>query len=292
MVAFGEIKQGDYQNFVAQYRSWDVPPQVFAFDSLGGNVFEAIAIANFVRLSRIPVRVSGKCYSSCAFIFLATPDRQATGEIGIHRPYYDKSYFSTLNSLDAETEFELLELVTKVFLEDIGVEQSLIEAIRTVPSDKLRIYRGRAETAASLGEESPFMEEWRISKCGSLDSDAVVAWCANSWIKHIRMNSALVEGWKERFLSNPDGEYSKSMPGMCHAHSERSQKLALVAIKNTDVSKAIESQAEVVSSRGKCVAAAEDKEVWAFFNTIKKSPGAFALFNKPARTMVLQKYAR
>lgn len=291
MVAFGEIEQGDYQKFISEYRSWDIPPRVFAFDSPGGDVLEAIAIANFVRLSRIPVWISGKCYSSCAFIFLAAPNRDATGEIGLHRPYYDKSYFSKLNSLDAEREFELLEQVTRNFLEDVGVEQSLIEIIRTTPSDKIRVYRGRAEVAAALGKESAFLEEWRISKCGSIDSDALVAWCANTWLEHIRMNLALVEGWKERFLNDPDAEYQKSMPGRCHADSERSQELALAAIENEDILSMLKTRSEKVSSRDKCSADAEDKEVWAFFNTIKKSSEAFAHFNKPARVIVLQKYA-
>ncbi len=109
MVAFGEIKPGDYQKFIATYRQWDVPPQIYAFDSIGGNVYEAIAIAHFIRLSRIPVWVTGKCYSSCALIYLSAPKRQASGEIGLHRTYFDPDYYAKLSSLDAEKEFAYLQ---------------------------------------------------------------------------------------------------------------------------------------------------------------------------------------
>jgi len=292
MVAYGEIVEGDYQRFLSEYRSWDVPPRIIAFDSTGGNVFEAIAIANLVRISRIPVFVTGKCYSSCAFIYLAAPDRQATGEIGLHRPYYDKSYFSGLNSLEAEKEFTLLEDLTKLFLIDIGVEQTLIDIIRSTPSDKGRVYKGRAEISASLGEQSPFMEEWRIAKCGSIENEAAVAWCANTWIRHVGLNLALVEGFKEQFLNDPDGEFRISMPGICHPVSKRAQELAIAGLRNEDVRRMIEFKSEALANRNKCIQDAENDEVWSFFKAVKSSDEVFALLNNPARVMVIQKYGQ
>lgn len=290
MAVFGEIEPGDYQKFISTYRSWEVPPRVFSFDSLGGDVLEAIAIANFVRLSRIPVLVTGTCYSSCAFIFLAATNRDATGRIGLHRPYLERSHYSQLNSLDAEREFRLVEQLTKAFLEDMGVEASLIEIIRTTPSDKIRTYSGRGEVTAALGEHSYFLNEWQISKCGSLDSDALGAWCATTWLSYIRLNSVIEEGWKERFLTDPIREYHKKMPGRCRDFSESSQELAMTASRNKDALSALNARSLKIVNRDKCTAKAEDKEVWAFFKIIKESSEGFAVFNKPARTLVLQKY--
>lgn len=292
MVAFGKIEPGDYQKFLHEYLSWEVPPQIFALDSRGGNVFEAIAIANFVRITRIPVWVSGECFSSCAFIYLAAPTRQATGTIGLHRPYYEPGYFSELSSLDAESEFELLKQLTRTFLVDIGVERSIIEIINTVPSDQVRIFEGREETSRMLKEESPFMEEWRISKCGSVEQNQAISWCAVHWIKYLRLNLNLVEGWEEEFLKDPEAKFKKDMPGMCHAVASESQSLALSAIQNEVILDLAKSRAEPVYDRHKCVKKAEDNEVWAFFKTMKESPKARALFDNPAKEMVLQKYLR
>lgn len=290
MVAYGEIVEGDYQRFLSEYKSWDVPPRIIAFDSTGGNLFEAIAIANLVRISRIPVFITGKCYSSCAFIYLAAPDRQATGEIGLHRPYYDKSYFSGLNSLEAEKEYLILEDLTKKYLIDIGVEQNLIDIIRTTPSDKVRIFKGRDQTSTTLGEQSPFMEEWRIAKCGSIENDVAVAWCADTWIRHVGLNLALIDGFKEQFLNDPDAEFRSSMPGICHPVSKQSQELALAALRNEDVRDMLKLKSEAVANRNKCVQGAENDEVWSFFKAVKSSGEVFTLLNNPARVMVLKKY--
>lgn len=292
MMAFGEIAGGDYRRFVEEYLGWEAPPTVFAFDSTGGNVIEAIAIANFVRSSRVPIWITGKCYSACALIYLAAPSRTATGEIGLHRTYYDQSFFAGLSSYKAEAEYKMLEALTGSFLADIGVDKRIIEIMKSVPSDKMIVYRGRAETSEHLKDESTFMEEWRIAKCGSVDDTALLASCAFNWLQHIYLNYNLVEGWEEKFMKDQDGEFKKSMPTMCQPIMKDSEVLSLKALRDSELLGAIKVYSKVVKERGQCISKAEDSEVWGFFRTLKNSKEAAAFFLRPALDIVLEKYGR
>lgn len=290
MVAHGEIKPGDYQRFVDAYREWDAPPRIYAFDSAGGSVYEAIAIANFVRLSRIPVWVTGKCYSSCALIYLSAATRQASGEIGLHRAYYNPEYYSQLTSLDAQQGFEYLQTVTEVFLRDMRVSTDVIELIQGTPSNEVAVFQGRPETSEMFGEESPYMEEWYISKCGGIEREAAAAWCAKTVIETIQVNSALVDGWRERFNQDRVGMATDHLPGFCNAVLSDSFELVRLATENHDGLPMLERRAQPLEERFQCVSDAEDEEVWAFFNTITQSEEAYDLFNVPAPEFVMRKY--
>jgi hypothetical protein len=58
-------------------------------DSLGGSVAAAIRIGGLVRKfdGSTSIPKNGRCYSSCALIFIAGRQRHSLGELGLHRPY-------------------------------------------------------------------------------------------------------------------------------------------------------------------------------------------------------------
>lgn len=290
MVAFGKIAEGDYQRFVEEYLTWEAPPTVFSFDSVGGNVIEAIAIANFIRSSRIPILITGKCFSACALIYLAASSRQATGEIGVHRPYYDQSFFAGLTSYEAEAKYKELEAFVARFLTDIGVDKRLVEIMKSVPSDKMRIYIGQDETSRFLGDKSSFMEEWQIAKCGSVDDTARVGYCAYTWLEYIYLNTKLVDGWEEEFLSNLTGKYRQDMPAMCQGSMDEILVVSADALQDSELFEVLRLYSEDVKLRGQCISRAQDTEVRSFFRSLKSSKQVAEYFRRPALTIVLEKY--
>jgi hypothetical protein len=292
MVIYGEIEKGDYQRFIKEYLTWKNPPTIFAFDSIGGNVVDAMAIGVFVRNSRIPVWVTGKCFSACAFIYLAAPSRQATGEIGLHRPYFDQTYFAGLTSYEAEKEYKVLERITASYLDDVGVDKQLQDIIRSVPSNKMRIFRGREETSIALGDESIFMEEWKIAKCGSLERSAVVPFCAYTYLEYIYLNLNLVKGWRQTILENPISPYRQNMPSLCQEVMKEVQSLAYQTIDSQPLFEILKSQSEPITLREECISRAEHSEVRSFFYLLKGSKEATMQFLKPAIEILHDRYGK
>lgn len=87
----GEIKKDDSLRFIAELVSWETPPTVFYIASKGGNLEEAMRIGKIIRESQIPVWSGEECYSACVFIYASGVEREAQGNIGLHRPYFDKA---------------------------------------------------------------------------------------------------------------------------------------------------------------------------------------------------------
>jgi len=290
MVAYGEIVGGDFNKFVVEYLTWDAPPTVFAFDSAGGDVIEAMAIGTFVRASRIPIWITGKCYSACSLVYLSATTRDATGEIGLHRPYFDQSYFSGLSSYQAEKEYRALEDLATTYLQQMGTAQHTIDEMWSVSSDKMKIFRGREQTSEAFGQESIFMEEWKIARCGALNDSEVVASCAVTWIRYIRANVRLVENWEEKFLDNSDGLFRRHMPGMCQGLMNEVQSTVYKAVDDPSLLKIVQSHAQVSSQRGECIKKAEDSETWSFFRAMKSSEELRDKFLRPALSIVRETY--
>jgi uncharacterized protein len=89
--ARGEIFPGDADRLAAFLQSLSANDRVtgFVVDSLGGNVSEALKIADFINKSGLTVAVpsGGECASACFLLFAAAPHRfaGANAQIGVHR---------------------------------------------------------------------------------------------------------------------------------------------------------------------------------------------------------------
>lgn len=292
LAVYGDIVSGDYQKFIESFRSWEVPPTLITIDSKGGNVYEAIAIAKFIRLSRIPVKVPGECYSACAFIYLAATKRSASGEIGLHRTYFEPEYYSNLSSYDAELEFESQKRLTDAFMNDIGIEKDIQQIIRSTPSNQMKKFTGKKQISSRFGEEADFLQEWNIAKCGIVEDNAIVAWCTNSMVEHYQLNSQRVDGWNERFKNDPFGELTNHLPHFCFKTIDSSIKMLKEAAEHEAVSVLLPPASIPVSNHLNCINKAENKEVWRFFKSIKESGDVYALLNIPAREFVERKYGK
>ena len=161
--------------------------------------------------------------------------------------------------------------------------------IRSIPSDKMTIFRGREETSRVLGDESAFMEEWRIAKCGSLEKSAIVAYCSDTYVY---LNSNLVEGWNDKLVKSPDDFYRQDMPAMCQDVMDESQSISYKALDTPELLDLIRSRSEQVKLRAQCVTKAEASEVWSFFRSVKSSSEVTEHFLRPAMDIVRDEYGR
>ena len=169
----GEIKEGDYEElkwvilhkqreyyreihklFIENvnytfnnYKSFDAEKtKIMAgfklfISSPGGDMFEAIKIANLVRELEMSayVPMGKECKSACFMIFAGAVNRLVTSfkSIGIHSPYFNKEFFRGLSQKEADLLY--LKKVEEVYkqLELFNIPKNLIEITKSTPSDQM-----------------------------------------------------------------------------------------------------------------------------------------------------------
>ena len=108
-------------------------------DSSGGDVDAAIQIGRIIRENDATVYVDGKCYSSCALIYIAGVTRINSGVIGLHRPYFGSTPQSRQS---VERQLPLMLQKVKSYVQEMGVADNFYqEMINTEPS-KMKLYEG------------------------------------------------------------------------------------------------------------------------------------------------------
>lgn len=180
IVIRGEIARGDYEKLInVVKRHGSIPPNI-SLDSRGGDVIEAMKIGRFARRALLITGVIGGfgnecqggcvCYSACMLIHLACADRGPNSwkytSYGIHRPYFDKSYFSGLSAKEAELKYGELENLVKKYLEEMNVDRSVVEMMFSIPSDRLQVLE--VPQLIQISGRSPACEEWLLAKCGQI----------------------------------------------------------------------------------------------------------------------------
>ncbi len=163
----GEIVSGDLEKLTVQFASLEVPATIFHINSKGGDLDVAMKIGEFIEQSQIPLVTGKECYSACVFIFISAAVRTSGGSLGFHRPYFNKSYFSNLTSLEAKSKYDELTRISKRYLYDKGASNEVVERIFRTSSDKVDIAT-KEEVDLIFDKKAPYYEEWLSANCGSL----------------------------------------------------------------------------------------------------------------------------
>lgn len=181
----GEIIPGDAERITRVFTAVKptIPglylyPTTIYLNSPGGDVAEAIRIADLVKTLRLSVVTApdgnGACASSCFLIYIGALDRRASGidtlriegskgnlgPIGIHRP----SFRVSTGGLDGAEKQERIMSSMRTYLVKAGVGHILIDKMMAHASND--IYWLNAEEIRSLGRFPPGVEEQLIAKCG------------------------------------------------------------------------------------------------------------------------------
>lgn len=206
----GDIVEGDYARFIQRSRlalgvlkksNGSQHEVIVAINSDGGNLAEAIQIGMAIRDMRLATRVgapfeisqgvtANHCMSACLFILAGGITRDSPSldfskiKIGVHRPSFESVYYARLSVREAERKFKILEQVSRKYLVDMGVSESFVRQMFTIPSNEMLFL-----DAVSFGREfgnPPFYQERIIANCGSRLSDAEEALMAKHTLAAVR----------------------------------------------------------------------------------------------------------
>lgn len=173
----GEIRRGDYAralNAVKEsYAQGELAQLSVRLDSPGGDVLEAMKIGQLIRDLKLPVSVLlGRCDSACVFILVSGAERRSPFGVGVHRPFFEKEYFSGLSVDSAQKKYDEMTKATRAYLISMDVPTELIERMFRVPSNEIE--RLSLEDVQKWISGSPAsLDEWLIAKCDSYTKDEV-----------------------------------------------------------------------------------------------------------------------
>lgn len=174
----GEIAIGDAERLASIFMSNpNYIPNSLILNSPGGDVKEAIRIADLVKTLGIGVytkpHADGACASSCFLIYAGALERRASGvdtirvkgkkgylsPLGIHRPFFR---FPTDGPTGIQRQEQIM-LDMRSYLAKSGVSNFLTDKMMSHASND--IYWLTANDIQSLGRYSPGLEEQLISNC-------------------------------------------------------------------------------------------------------------------------------
>ena len=101
------------------------------------------------------------CASACFFIWAGGTLRLGN-VLGVHRPYFDPSYYSHLTFTQARQKYNTLMTYARRYLERMNVPQSIITTMFSTDSISVR-YLTQREVDLMRGR--PFEQEYFLAKC-------------------------------------------------------------------------------------------------------------------------------
>ncbi len=168
----GDIKSGDYEKFRAfltknlnKYKHMEY--RFVRLSSNGGNLIETLKIAGLLKVSYATISVeNGRCASSCFFLYLSGVTRYSHSplSIGIHRAYFDQTYFAGLKPETARAQQERLTNAVNAILDENGVPQYLKDLMNRTSSGDM--YWLSADDVENIGRHPAWYEELIIANCG------------------------------------------------------------------------------------------------------------------------------
>lgn len=164
----GELKAGDSERLrelvINDALKFIQAPVVL--DSTGGNVVEALRIADLVKAGYLSVSVptKAKCLSACFYILASAVTRYMEGTVGIHRPYLPKELAQKLNIVEMEKKQKEVYAKAKEILISQNVPQYLIEQMFSNASDEIYLLSQKDKDA--IGFRANWYEQMLVSKCG------------------------------------------------------------------------------------------------------------------------------
>lgn len=175
ILVVGLITKGDAEKLKNTIRTHKGGIFAISLDSPGGDVAEAIQMAELIKPLYLMVRVAPgrRCASACLFPWLVGTSRTATapenvqrftklglqpaGTLGIHRPYLQN--FDSVSNKQSEVMRQV-----QTYLESQMVPRRLIDLMMSRPSND--IYWLNSKDLQEVGDYRPEVEEFLINKCG------------------------------------------------------------------------------------------------------------------------------
>lgn len=169
----GAIEKGDYQRFkkfILENPVVFAKSETVSLNSPGGDIDEAISLAEFIETSRFNVSVpsKAKCLSACFIIFASASVRDAKGVVAVHRPYISATSYAG-SSLSYVTQSQKQGTArTLNFLRSRSVPEDILRQLTNTPSTSAHVLTDR-----ELVELSMISHEWE---------EVLIVQCKLSWL--------------------------------------------------------------------------------------------------------------
>ena len=184
LILEGDIVTGDFDRLLSTIRKAGRFPNTITLVSDGGDVYEGLRIGRFIRESLAWTNAydgapgyctvgsgCGPCNSTCFLIWVAGVTRHQiswnSGALGMHRPYFDPSYFKGLTPKQAEEEQDAARTSVRDYLLEMDISQKVIDEMMAIPSYELKRLTDDW-ISENIGPISPGFEEWSVANCGPL----------------------------------------------------------------------------------------------------------------------------
>jgi ATP-dependent protease ClpP protease subunit len=171
----GEIRSGDALKFqevvdgkIVEFRQKHPNAQLIMIvrpTSLGGSVTEAMEIGRLIRKNALWVFTNApgqRCASACVFILAAGVSKlPGANTIGIHRPTFPSSEFSTLTSQQALERYKAMSEDVRSYLAEMDIPPILFDEMMQIKSDEIKWLTWNQISAYGLVGETAAYAEWK-----------------------------------------------------------------------------------------------------------------------------------
>ncbi len=167
--------------FVSEHAN--LPLTAVVLDSGGGDVESAIKMGRILRerLAVAHVQKGARCDSACVLVFVGAVEKHIhdDAKLGLHRIYFDPELFANLNLEDARRVYAADEGAVRIYLDEMRVRQSTMDAMLQVPSNQVwRVGPSEAGRLGLMGVD-PAFEEW--------DRARLVSSCAPEYVRALEL---------------------------------------------------------------------------------------------------------
>lgn len=158
---FGAVTERDAKAFAELSRELEYKNAFVDLNSDGGSVSSAMQIGRLIRKydATTTVPENGKCYSSCALIFIAGVERRNFGQVGLHRPYFAAAPQSRET---IEKQVPLMLSMVKSYIAEMGVTDNFYQQMVNTQPSNVAIYNGK-DIERVVPNVDPAYEEIEIS---------------------------------------------------------------------------------------------------------------------------------
>jgi len=178
----GEIVTGDCDKLLAMVKAEQEIPYQILIDSNGGNIQEAMCIADFIRENVVHTDTS-RCASACLIVWGAGVERMVLddSEFGFHRPSFTSQEFAKLEPNEAQLRYSQMLEDYRALLRRLDFSAVAIDKIIATKSSEIEIIIGE-DIYQYIPEHSPGYQEWEISKCGEITDEEHSDFFAVEWL--------------------------------------------------------------------------------------------------------------
>jgi ATP-dependent protease ClpP protease subunit len=159
----GTITDRDAQALQDISNEFEYVEPIIYLDSRGGSVSAAIQIGRLIRKYDGETVIAGKCYSSCALIFIAGVVRiirSTSDELGLHRPYLAAA---PLNRQDVEKQVPLMLSTVKSYVAEMGITENFYQQMVNTEPSQMIVYK-YANYTTLVPLRDPVYDEVRVAR--------------------------------------------------------------------------------------------------------------------------------